>query len=395
MKKALHTIKIFGWGIIITLLFSCASTEKMLDEGRYDQLVQLAKRKIAGKKKKKTKYVVALEEAFNQLQAQDLRRIESLQLQGSLDAWEKVYNLSQTIERRQDALLPYLPVKDDRGYQAKFNFIKTHGYIEEAMDKVTQLLYSNALDHMADAREGNKRAARDAYYALKDIERYFQNYKDKDRLMNEAEELGLIRVWLDVENQTNDYLPMHLERELLTFNFSNLNHKWTEYYVNPEQEIDFDFKAKMELTNIFVGPESIHEDEVVKVKEIEDGWQYVLDENGNVLKDTLGNDVKEARWVKVKGSVLHTTQRKAATIKGRLVVIDLKKRAIVESRPIQANAVFEHQARRFFGDVRALNKHERRIVGTVPFPSDVQMITKASDVLKPTFMKEIKACRMI
>ena len=381
--------------MMVAFLFSCASTEKLMDQGRYEQLVKLAKKKIAGKEKKKTKYVIALEKAFNKLQERDLRTIESLKLTANLNGWEKVYRLSNKINKRQDALRPYLPVRDELGYQAKFNFIKTGGYISEAKEKASQLMYSKALDHMTLAREGDKRAARDAYYALRNIEKYFEVYNDKDRLISEAEELGLVRVWLDVENVSLDYLPAQFERELLTINFSNLNQKWTEYYVRPQREIDFDYKAKLELTSIFVGPEAIHEDEVVKVREIEDGWQYVLDENGNVLKDSLGNDVKEPRFIKVKGSVLHTRQEKVATIKGRLTVVDLKQRVVIESRPVRANAVFEHVGQRFFGDKRALDKRDRRIVRTVPFPSDLQMIMRASDILKPTFIREIKACRLI
>ena len=44
----------------------------------------------------------------------------------------------------------------------------------------------------------------------------------------------------------------------------------------------------MRLTNIEVSPEQIKEREYEDTKEIEDGFEYVLDGNGNVAKDSSG-----------------------------------------------------------------------------------------------------------
>lgn len=46
MKKFIHLI------MTMALLTSCASTEKMLENGDYEGLVALATRKLAGKKRK-------------------------------------------------------------------------------------------------------------------------------------------------------------------------------------------------------------------------------------------------------------------------------------------------------------------------------------------------------
>ena len=66
--------------ILFIALFtiSCNTVEKMVDQGRYDEAFAFSARKIAGKKKKKTKYVKALEEAYNTLNNRDLMEIDFL-----------------------------------------------------------------------------------------------------------------------------------------------------------------------------------------------------------------------------------------------------------------------------------------------------------------------------
>jgi hypothetical protein len=56
----------------------CHTAERMLDQGRYDELLSLAQRKMSGKKVKKEKYVLLVEEAFVKISERDMERIERL-----------------------------------------------------------------------------------------------------------------------------------------------------------------------------------------------------------------------------------------------------------------------------------------------------------------------------
>lgn len=370
---------------------SCRSTEKMLEQGKYEQLIAMTKRKIKGSSKNKARHVAALEEAFNRLQAKDLKKIEKLEREGSLDAWESVYRVAHRIQDRQDALEPYLPVTDEAGYQAKFNFIRTGRFIESASDKAAQLLYSRALDEITIARDGDKMAARSAYGTLKRIEKYYPAYKDKERLIQEAADLGVTRVWIDVRNNTRQFTPAYFEDELLAVSFSRLNNRWTEFYARPGGDIQLDYKVVLEIDNIQVGRDQIREREVERTREVEDGWEYVLDENGNVAKDSLGNDIKETKWITVKGTVLLSNQEKAASISGRLNMLDLNRSATIDSRPLRATAVFEHVAQRYFGDKRALDKDEIRLIPPAPFPNDGEMIMLAAEAMREEFSRALRS----
>ena len=393
MKKLLHIAKQLTVLSLFVGMMSCANTEKLLESGNYEKLISVAQNRIKGKKKK-AKYVRALETGFNRLQAIDLDHMETLRQGVVLRDWEKVYAIANDIRKRQITLQPHLPLIDDKGYHAKFNFIKVDPMISEARDRVANMLYNQSIDLLVMGREGDKASARKAYDRLNDLGRYVSGYKNAEAMKKESRELGTTRVWLDVENVSNAQLPSGFDRELLALNFRNLNHSWTEFYAWPTQEIDFDYKAVLQLTGIDVSPERIFENEIKRTKTIQDGWTYIKDERGHVLVDSLGNKIKEPKMIDVHAVVVQTELTKAASVRGIMELIDVKKRAIIESRPIAVENIFQHHATRYFGDTRALDACDINIVPVGAFPSDLEMILRTADDLKPRFIRELKACRL-
>jgi len=63
---------------IILSTAACKSIEKLVDQGRYDEAIILATKKLAGKKNKKTKHIMALEEAFAKINLLDINHIDAL-----------------------------------------------------------------------------------------------------------------------------------------------------------------------------------------------------------------------------------------------------------------------------------------------------------------------------
>ena len=102
---------------------SCASVEKLVDQGKYDDAIELAARKLAGKKNKKTKHVRALEEAYAKVHAQDIQRIAYLKLKDDADSWADVYYAYDKISKRQKRITPYLPLISKDGYHAYFEIV--------------------------------------------------------------------------------------------------------------------------------------------------------------------------------------------------------------------------------------------------------------------------------
>ncbi|MEL6945502.1 MAG: hypothetical protein AAFO82_22845, partial [Bacteroidota bacterium] len=123
----------------------------------------------------------------------------------------------------------------------------------------------------------------------------------------------------------------------------------------------------------------------------------LIDENGNVAKDTLGNDIKQARNIIVSALVLESYQRKFASIEARLELRERRTRNLISSDRLQADAMFEHYASTFQGDKRALSELTCRRIGNrpIPFPSDASLVYEVGEELKPIFKEKIRRIRVI
>ena len=132
--------------VILALLSACASADKMLERGDYDGLINLATKKLSGKKKK-DEYVKALEKGFEKITKRDMAIIESLKNSDNPQDWEDIMKVARDIDRRQEKIEPLLPLISVSGYHAKFTFVHTDDILTEA--KITAInLYEKRLDDM-------------------------------------------------------------------------------------------------------------------------------------------------------------------------------------------------------------------------------------------------------
>ena len=373
------------------ILTSCVSTEKLVDQGNYDQAIDIAIRKLAGKKNKKVDHVVALEEAFAKITANDLDRANRLKLDGREANWDAIYSIYRNMRIRQEKIEPLLPVVDKHGVKANFKFVNTLPLEKEAKENAANYYYDRAQQALAQARRGDKLAARTAFEDLQKINRYYRSFKNKYALQQEAKELGIAHILVRTKNEAPVIMPRMFERELMDFGMNKLNGRWRTFHTTTHSDIDFDYEVVVSITSVEVSPALVQEKIYQDTKEIEDGFDYVLDENGNVMKDTLGNDIKIPRKIIITADVVEAFQSKAAKVDGYLEFFDLKTRRLIESKPFGGEAIFEHYASTFDGDRRALSDHSRKYcdIAPLPFPTNEALILEAASHIKPVIRKQL------
>ena len=391
-------IKITATTVLLTMVIffsSCTNTKKLVEQGRYDEAVEFATDKLVGKKKKKEKYVTLLENAFDKATARDMKRIAKLEKKDG--NWDKIVDVYRVIRERQEIVEPLLPLIGKKGYHASFRFVKVDDLELAAMKRSADFHYQDGLDLLSDAERGSKVAARKAYEAFRSSERYFENYKDVVRLKRKARELGITHFVFEMKNNAQVLLPQEFEKTVLQMGVADLNTGWNRFHLTQPNNVNADFKVVMSLNNIDVSPERIKEREYVDVREIEDGFEYVLDQNENVLKDTLGNDVTIPRRVLIEARVLEVFQSKAAIVGGHLEYYDLQTNELMKTMPVSVEAVFENYASQFRGDRRALTSISRRRCDTqpIPFPTDEELLLDAAETLKPLVRSKISSSRLI
>jgi len=380
-------------GIATMVFFSaCTSLEKMVERGNYDEAIVKIARKMSGKKNKKAKDLKILEKAFAKVTADDLAYAAQLKASGRASAWDEVFNTYHKIDERQDLIKPFLPLVAKNGYRAKFKFANVIALKREAADNATVYHYNEAVRLVALGENGDKRAARKAFDGLTLLEKYTDSYKDSRKLKNDAKYLGTNRVLVKLHNNTFGFMPREVEAEIMSVNIKELNTFWTKYYTKSSLGYDFDYVARMDLDNIDISPEREVINRYVDEEEVKDGWQYVLDDNGNVMKDSTGTDIKVDKFVTVVAQVVEIHRSKSAAASGRFGLFDAETKELIQTRPFSVSAHFNDYASSFNGDRRALCDRSRNRLRGYPnqFPSDLVMSLDVAHELKQVMKDEMR-----
>jgi len=378
---------LFSLSLSLSLL-SCASADRMLERGDYDGLVNLATKKLSGKKKKE-EYVIALEKGFDKITRRDMARIQSLQESNTAESWEEIIRVARNIQNRQDRIDPLLPLVSENGYHAKFTFVKTGEIIAEAKTTAVNLYEKRLVDMVVIARKGNKKSARQAYSLIEQIRNISSDYY-RPELRDEMWNLGINRILVSIENRSHVFLPAGFEDELLAVDFANAGGSWDRFYTEDNGNVNADYRVVLKIQDVYVTPDELLERQFPYTREIVDGWEYVLDAKGNVTKDTLGNDIKRDRIVRVNATVVETVQSKKALIRSKMEIINARSGERIHVEQFEVEDCFNHVARNIFGDERALEPNQRQRILPVMYPSETTLIWDAFQGLKPKFFNEVR-----
>ncbi|ARV13863.1 hypothetical protein [Polaribacter sp. SA4-12] len=375
--------------VILSLLFfiSCSSvknTQEAISNGNYDRAIDIALENLKRNKTKKGNqpYVLMLEEAFSKATLKDLDRISYLKKDQNPENLETIFVLYQNLKNRQERIKPLLPLSIlNKGKDVRFEFDNYNDEIIAAKNQLSDYLYRKAKTLF---NANNKLDYRNAYEDLEYIEKINSNFKDVRNLMNVAHERGLDFVIVSMKNQTQKVIPKRLEQDLLNFDTYGLNDFWTVYHGAKDPSIRYDFGLELNLRKIQVSPEQVREKEIIKEKEVKDGFKYLLDKNNNYVLDKDGNKIKVDKLVKVRCELYQFTQFKSAKVTGQVKYVDLNRRQTIETYPIASEFSFQHMYANHRGDKRALESSYLDLIRlrVVPFPTNEQMIYDAGQDLK-------------
>jgi hypothetical protein len=393
--SALPLIAILFISLMIT---SCRSAQKYVESGDYDDAIDFCIRKMKGKKNKKEEYVQGLQVAFEKAQDRDIRQANQLVTANRPENWEKINVIHRQIRTRQRKIEPLLPLRSKSGHTAKFTFINIEKLENESCEKAADYLYTQAETKLSLANKGDKLAARAAYGHLTDLKkRYFNSYKNSNQMLLDARRLGTSYVLFEVKNKSNKILPNDFDDRILDISKNDLDSEWKSFYFENTSGVKFDYKVVFNVRNVDISPERVSERNYADEKTITDGWDYVLDKNGNVAKDSTGKDIKTPRNVRIRADVIEVFQTKAARLTGIVQVLDAYDNTVLDKHDLSTEVLFENYASTFRGDERALSDDTRRRIGNRPvgFPRDEDMLVQAADRIKPDLKDELRRTRAI
>ena len=373
---------------LVMLLIACGGvkkTQQALNSGNYNVAMNRAIKNLQDNKTKKghQQYVLMLEEAFSKHSQKEIERIQFLENGGNPANLIQIYEGYTNLKKLQNRIRPLLPLpvyEEDRN--AQFRFANYDNTILEVRDDLSAYLYDNASNLLANAR--NKMEFRRAFDEFKYLEDINPGYGDVAPKMEEAYQKGLDFVKVELKNETQQIIPERLESELLDFNTYGINNFWMQFHAQPVENINYDFAMELDFNQINISPERVNERQLIQEKVIKDGFKYVLDANGNVAKDSLGNDIKVDKFKTVTCNFYEFTQLKTAQIGANVKFKDLRSGQTINSYPLSSEFIFEHIYANVDGDRRALDNNLVALLdlAAVPFPSNEQMVYDAGEDLK-------------
>ncbi|WP_297696005.1 hypothetical protein [uncultured Eudoraea sp.] len=373
---------------IVVFLIACGGvkkTQEALNTGNYSAAINKAIKNLADNKTKKGNqpYVLLLEEAFQKYTQRELENIAYLKKEGNPANYNAIFNGYSRLKNIQERIKPLLPLQvyeEDRN--ARFSFNNYDNEILVAKDNLSDYLYNNASELLQNAKY--KEDFRNAYRDFEYLNELSPGYADSRQKMDEAYIKGLDYVKVNMVNDTEQIVPARLEEELLNFNTYGLNDQWTQYHTNPLAEVNYDYEMEVAFRAINISPEQIQEKQIVKERQIKDGVEVLLDSDGRVVKDSLGNEIKVDRFRTVSCNFYQFTQLKSAQVTGNVSYIDLQSKQQLNSYPLSSEFVFEHVYANYNGDKRALDNDLVPLLNrvAVPFPSNEQMVYDAGEDLK-------------
>ncbi len=383
--------------VLVSVLVSCSAKkqiEEAISHGNYDQAISEALRKLENNKDKKRKqdYVIMLKEAYDKVLMEDLAQIEHLKKDGNPELYKTIYESYADLEARQNAIKHVMPLKIN-GKTISFSFNDYSNELVEYRYKTSDYLMDKGLDLLDTEDKFN---AREAYSLFDYVDSINPNFEDVRDLMQEAHLKGMDYVQVSILNETHQIIPQRLEAELLDFNTYGLNQFWTTYHAVADNTIDYDFAMELQLKRINISPERVNERQLLREKQIVDGWEYLLDDNGNVAKDSLGNDIKVDKIVNVRARFFEVLQTKSSQVIADVVYKDLKQNQVIDAFTIDSGFTFENVFGRFKGDRRALNRDDVNLLRQrqVRFPSDEQMVYDSGEDLKLKLKNIISSYRL-
>ena len=372
-----------------TLLFiaSCSSvktTQEAINSGDYDKAIALAVKNLRSNKVKKGNqpYIPMLEDAFKKATEKDISRIKFLKKEGNPENFERIFNLYQALNYRQEMIKPLMPLRYlTNGKEARFKFKDYSSEIINAKNKLSDLLYVKA---KALFKSNNKYDYRKAYDELIYLDKITPNFKDARNLIDEAHAKGTDYVLVTMKNKTRKIIPKRLSKDLLNIDTYGFDDLWTVYHSVKDKEFSYNYGLELTLREINISPEQIREKQFVKEKQVKDGWKYLLDKDGNQVIDDKGKKVKVDKLVKVKCELYQFTQFKSAEVVGQVRYTDLVSKQLLKTFPLKSEFVFEHNYATFNGDKRALEKSflDMIVLRAVKFPTNEQMVYDAGNDVK-------------
>jgi len=378
---------------IASLFFAgCGSTTKSLQQGNYDSVIDKTVKKLI--KKPNADDAAEMDRAYRLANERDYDRIKYLKSENNPDSYDEIFRRYNMLKERQRKVRTVTPMTVE-GNTYSYEYVDYDSEMIASKRKAADYFYNSGKGLMENALQ--KEDYREAYFQLLKASEYSGGqFTNIDAMIYDARMEGISRVIVEVNNQSPLQLPQQVEEDMISFDTRGLDNEWVEYHFkHVDENVNYDYAILVKLISIAVSPDDARDTDQIFKKNISDGFEYVLDANGNVMKDTSGNDIKVQKFKEITCTLIETRQFKSVEIRGEVEMLSMNPERIIQKEPFGASNQFEHYSARAIGDLGALTEEALQMtqVEKLPFPSDVDMVLMCTETINPAIREAIYANR--
>lgn len=328
-------------------LFSCKSTQKLFDEGRYERAFFSAIDDLK-KNPSNTSALQILPEAYQQASRQLINEISTAQ-SGSktgekLDRIYLNYNSLQKMYNTAMALPAAVGLISPRDYTTE---------LAEAADEGADYHYNAGLD-LLDI--GDKKSAQKAYKEFKTTDSYVPGYKDVRKLLDKALDRAITNVVINNINQQFGSYSINgtfLENDILNSLTSIGRSYFYKFYFIPEAQtkrIRVDQFMDLMMYDIWFGSLATNT------------YTY---EVSKTINESTSNTKEKDKQIEVKATVRVTRRIIESRAAMDCRISDAESRRIIFSERFPARYTWEKLTGSYTGDSRALSEKDKAIINGV------------------------------
>ena len=366
--------------LIILISFGCSPIKKINDSvvsGEFDKAIDktISELKKTRNKKKKTQYELILTDIYDRSVVDSKNKISRFKKDGNPEFFDDIYFEYEKLIKRQ------IKLSNIANERLNFNFENYDSELINFRYKTSDYFLNISNSFISN---DNKFDYRKAYNYLIIIESINPNYLNTRSLIELCLFKGKDYILLSVLNESKSVLFKDLENDILNIKGYDLNSTWKSFFTkNDSFEGTYDFYIDLAFKSFIISPERLVQKEGFREKNIVDGLTYQLDENGNVMKDSLGNDIKIDKLIKISVKTFESIQSKSAKVLAEIRLID-KKKNIIDKFPLESEFWFRNRFLEYDGDKRVLTKNEIKLSKSrfIHFPSDEVLIFNNSENIK-------------
>ncbi len=277
--------------LLLAFLASCHSPEYFVQKGDYDKAIELYSSTIRQQSKSKQNKadLNGLESAFALAQSRDSAEWTRLGVAGAAENWPRINKIHRQIQTRQRKVAALGTLHSKTGYVPAFTMVEDIDSLEaDSRLKAAAYLYDHSQQLLAITDStGQRQPARDAYYALRDLKaNYFHYWENANALIDSAYREGKAHILFETSVQNGVWDGRYFWSSTSLAERS-VKSEWLAFYTDSTARPEFDFRAKCSLVSLYVGPASTSSTERTESKQVEDGYDEVLDSAGRVVSRTV------------------------------------------------------------------------------------------------------------